>query len=130
MPFPEVDTSMISTETFNTADEARKDALKKNSFRRRLVSICQEEFVNSTANVSIVYSILYSILCCYILYTSYYLHNTCVYRTIGYMLYYICLIQLTDTYLYTLFYLQCTYCKLYCILFHTIYLYILYFIYS
>ena len=59
---------MISKETFNTADEARKDALKKNSFRRRLVSICQEEFVNSTANVSMLYVILFRT----ILYTLYY----------------------------------------------------------
>ena len=44
MPFVELDRSMISEGTFASLEAAQADALKKNSFRRRLLNVCQEEF--------------------------------------------------------------------------------------
>ena len=55
IPFAEVNRDNISDSIFDSFPDAEKDSQKSgNSFRRRLVSICQEEFVNSTANVCIV----------------------------------------------------------------------------
>jgi hypothetical protein len=49
--FSEFNKDMISSEEFATKEEAEKNALKQNSFRRRLVSTCQQEFQASTSNV-------------------------------------------------------------------------------
>lgn len=50
-PFPDLNKELMSPSTFPTKEEAMKDASKKNSFRRRLVWTCQQEFLNSTAMV-------------------------------------------------------------------------------
>jgi len=47
LPYDEVDSSMISTKAFPTQQAAEKDATNENSFRRRLVHLCQDEFFAS-----------------------------------------------------------------------------------
>lgn len=57
IPMADVKPELVSGTTFLTLEAAQKDALKKNSFRRRLVLICQQEFECSTSNTGI-YSLL------------------------------------------------------------------------
>ena len=75
LPLEDMKTENMSKDLFHSEEEARKDALKKNSFRRRLVSICQQEFQQSTSNVRqnilcILYFIIITAIYCIILFLS------------------------------------------------------------
>ena len=48
-----MDTDLVSTKAFPTHAAAEKDALNENSFRRRLVHLCQDEFFESVNIVSL-----------------------------------------------------------------------------
>ena len=52
MPYSDIDPEMVSVKAFPTQAAAEKDALNENSFRRRLVHLCQEEFFDSVNIVS------------------------------------------------------------------------------
>eukprot|EP01041_Mallomonas_annulata_P005669 gene5669-11442_t len=47
MPYGDVDVSMVSQKAFPTQAAAEKDALTENSFRKRLIHLCQHEFYAS-----------------------------------------------------------------------------------
>lgn len=53
IPLADLDESMKSPQLYSTFEAARKSALKKNSFQKTLVVICQDEYQLSTSNQGI-----------------------------------------------------------------------------
>lgn len=51
LPFDAVDKDHRSQSVYATIEDVRKEAKKAFGFRSRLLSICQQEFSNSVANV-------------------------------------------------------------------------------
>jgi hypothetical protein len=52
VPFNDLDREKFSENIFETEGDAEKDSQKLNSFKRTLVSICQEEFQNSCSSAT------------------------------------------------------------------------------
>eukprot|EP01041_Mallomonas_annulata_P010236 gene10236-21344_t len=55
MPYGDVDVSMVSQKAVPTQAAAEKDALTENSFRKRLIHLCQHEFYASVTIVRELY---------------------------------------------------------------------------
>jgi hypothetical protein len=55
IPFSKIDQNMVSSNTFSTLESVQKDAVKRNSFKFRLLNFCQQEFLASLNNDSKYY---------------------------------------------------------------------------
>jgi hypothetical protein len=53
VPFNDLDRDKFSDNIFETEADAEKDSQKQNCFKRKLVSVCQEEFQNSCSSATV-----------------------------------------------------------------------------